>query len=224
MDNGDDDRISPEMLAEHQRQAQNSRAYQIWSYSETGHELSVEEQMFVRSYIIDRNEVAAMRRIGYIEESAPTLKRRAQRMLASPEVQDAIKVHCKRMCDALEIDAQKVMEKVAEIAFFDPGEVMEFDHNGIKMMHSKYWTPGQRANVTGIKLTKEGVDIKLADRQKALDFLGKQLNLIDDPNSTKEAAAAAAEAAMGKIFDVVGRLNPRLAKPEEGAERPSSVN
>ncbi len=191
-----------------------SRAYQIWSYSDTGHDLTIEEQLFVRSYVIDRNEVAAMRRIGYVEESSATLKNRAARMLANVEVQGAIETHCKRIMDALEITAEHVNKQVAEIAFFDPGKVMEFDHHGVKMMHSKYWTPGQRANVAGIKMGKDGVEIKLADRQKALDFLGKQLNLVNDEKDMAAAAAkAAAEAAMDRILEITDRK--RLTKQED---------
>jgi phage terminase small subunit len=191
----------------------NARAYQIWSYSETGHELTVEEQLFVRSYIIDRNPVASLRRIGYVEESSATLKRRAERMLANTEVQDAIAVQAKRIMEALEITAERVNEQVAGIAFFDPGEVMEFDHNGVKMISSRYWSPKQRANVVSIKQGKDGVEVKLADRQKALDFLGKQLNLVDDDKEMARAAAeAAAEAATGKLLEVVTRMKEGVPK------------
>lgn len=198
-----------------EKEVHRGRAYQIWSYSETGHDLTVEEQLFVRSYVIDRNPVASLRRIGY-EEPAPTLKRRADRMLANPEVQDAIAVHAKRMMDALEITAEKVNQRVAAIAFFDPGEVMEFDHNGVKMIHSKFWTPEQRANVSSVKMGKEGIEVKLADRQKALDFLGKQLNLVDDEKELARAAAeAAAGAAMTRILEVTSNMRRGLDAPKE---------
>jgi len=199
------------------------RAYQIWSYSDTGHELTVEEQMFVRSYVIDRNPVAALRRIGYSEESAATLRNRAERMLANPEVQGSIEAHCKRIMDALDITAEKVNQRVAAIAFFDPGEVMEFDHLGVRMMHSRYWTPEQRANVAGVKMGKEGIEVKLADRQKALDFLGKQLNLVNDEKEMARAAAeAASRAAIDRIMEVTGRMQGELSPPkEEGEAKPS---
>lgn len=220
----DEDKVTPEQIEEHQRHAQNSRAYQIWAYSETGHDLTVEEQMFVRSYVIDRNDVAAMRRIGYVHEDSRTLKRRAERMLASAEVQDAIKVQCERLMQALDITAERVNQRVAQIAFFDPGQVMEWDHNGVKMMHSKFWTEGQRANVASVKMGKEGIEIRLADRQKALDFLGKQLNLVDDDaERMRQAAAAAAEAAVGKVAEVVQRMRRPLPKPDPKDE-PRVVN
>lgn len=214
-----DDPDMQNKIREQQESNQRSRAYQIWSYSDTGHELTIEEQLFIRSYCIDRNGVAALRRIGYVDESVATLKRRAERILANPEVQGAFEALAKRVMDALEITAERVNEQIASIAFFDPGQVMEFDHNGVKMMHSKYWTPAQRANVTSIKMGKDGVEIKLADRQRALDFLGKQLNLVNDENEmAKAAAAAAASAATDRILEVVGRMrDARLPPPEQGA-------
>lgn len=199
------------------RPVQRARAFQIHSYSDTGHELTVEEQLFCRSYIIDRNGVAALRRIGYAEESSHTLKSRSEKMLRNPEVQDCVEVLAKRMMDNLQITAERVNEEVAAIAFFDITEVMEFDHNGVQVMHSKFWNRQQRAAIAGVKMTKDGVELKVHDKQKALDFLGKQMNLVGDERDVARAAAeGAARAAMDKILEVTGRMRPpAIEGPDE---------
>lgn len=205
------------------RPLQRGRAYQIWSYSDTGHELTVEEQLFCRSYIIDRNEVAAMRRLGY-DMDAGVLRRRAQKMLLNPEVQGCIEALAKRMMDNLQITAERVNEGMAAIAFADLGEIMEFDHTGVRFIHSKYWTKEQRMALAGVKMTKDGVEVKFHDRSKALEFLGKQLNLVDDEKEMARAAAeGAARGAMDKILEITQRMKGQNALPTPANEEPRAV-
>lgn len=208
------------------RPVQRSRAFQIHSYSDTGHDLTVEEQLFCRSYIIDRNDVAAMRRLGYGEElSNQTLKGRAERMLRNPEVQSCIEVLAKRMMDNLQITAERVNEMAAAIAFFDIGEVAEFDHMGVQFVHSKFWTKNQRMAVASVKAGKDGVEIKMHDRQKAIDFLGKQLNLVNDEKEmARMIAEGAAAAAMDKILEVTDKMREikALSSPPADEDQPTA--
>lgn len=210
---------SPEMFDP--RPVQNARAYQIFSYSDTGHDLTVEEQLFCSSYIIDRNEVAAMRRIGYDDVPAATLKSRALKMMTNPEVQGCIEVLAKRTMDALQITAERVNEAVASIAFFDFRNVAEFDHSGIKFKHSKFWTKHEAAAITGLKVTKDGVELKFGDRQRAQEYLGKQLGMAsDESDMTKAMAQGMAEAAINKIMEVTGRMRPKPVEIEAPVEEP----
>ena len=204
-----------ELVAHDPRPQQNARAYQIWSYSETGHDLTVEEQLFCRSYIVDRNAVASMRRLGY-DQDAATLRRRAERMLANPEVQGCIEVLAKRMMENLQITADRVNAGIAAIAFSDLSQVLEFDHNGVKLLHSKYWTKEQMVALKSVKMGKEGIQVEFHDKQKALDMLAKQLNMVDDEKElAKQMAKGAAEAAMEKILEVTNRMRPALTEPKE---------
>lgn len=190
-----------------------SRAQEIWSYSDTGHELTVEEQLFCRSYIIDRNPVAAMRRIGYSEEMPNSAcKHRAARFLANPEVQGCIEVLATKMMDALQIKAEDVNRAMASIAFFDPRQVMQFDNGGVQLMHSKFWSREQAMNIKSVKMTKEGIQIDFNDRQRALEFLGKQLGGYNEETEMARAAAeGAARGAVDKILEITERM--RLAAP-----------
>lgn len=201
------------------REYQRSRAYQIWSYSDTGHELTVEEQLFCRSYIVDRNEVAAMRRLGYGDElTNATLKRRAERMLANPEVQGCIEVLARKMMDNLQIEAENVNRTMAAIAFADPRQIMEWDSNGVQLLHSKYLTREQALSLKSVKMGKEGIQIEFADRQRALEFLGKQLGVSNDENELARAAAeGAARGAMDKILEITERMRPASQQVVEGS-------
>lgn len=185
-----------------------ARADNIWSYDDIGVPLNLEEQLFVRSYIVDRNEVAALRRIGHRNAEVGTLKARAKKYLASANVQEAIDFLAKRMMERLAITADKVQEQIAAVAFFDPREVMEFDKYGINLLHSRFWTREQAAAVKSIKQGANGVEIVLYDRLKANELLAKQLGVQPEDNDRAEAQRIAAEAASNKMLQYFERLMP----------------
>ena len=182
---------------------QLARATQIWSYDDTGHDLTVEQALFCRSYIIDRNAIAALRRLNYVEPPAQ-LKKIADRYLENTEVQGCIEALAKQMMQRLEITADNVNARIAAVAFFDPRSVLEFDHNGVRMKHSRFWTKDEALAIQSIKVGQHGVELKLHDGLRAAEMLGKQLGTLKD--DTEEARAlstkAAAEEVLTSIADI----------------------
>lgn len=191
-----------------------ARAAQIWSYSDTGHDLTVEEQLFVRSYIIDRQEIAALKRINYPHD-LPTLKRIAKTFLANPEVQGAIEFLAKRMMEQLDITAEKVQRAIAATAFFDPRQVVQFDEAGVAMLNSRYWTEEQAMNIQSVEMGQYGLKVKFYDGLRAREMLAKQLQL--QPEEDTAAAAAAAKAGAEAVFDKIMDLFDKTVEPDEKA-------
>ena len=181
-----------------------AQAAKIWHYQDTGHDLTLEEQLFCRSYIIDRNPVAALNRLGY-SASPPVLKQRAKKMLANPEVSGCIEVLAQTMMERLEITADRIQQKMAAVAFFDPREVMEFDKYGVRVINSRFWTENQVAAISGLKNGQYGLELKFYDRQKALEALAKQVGLQPDDFDEAAKAEAMAESAMRKIAQFFDR-------------------
>lgn len=182
-----------------------SKAEKVWAYDDTGHVLTVEEQLFVRSYIIDRNEVAAMRRLGYAKDNA-TLKRWATNMMANPEVQGAIEKLAKTMMERLQVEADNVNRGVAAIAFTDATEVLHYDGMHTTILPTHLWPEHAKKAVAGIKSGQFGVEVKFYDKQRSLEFLSKQLGLSnDEENAAIATANAAANLAIAKMLDVVSR-------------------
>lgn len=184
-----------------------AQAAKIWHYQDTGHDLTLEEQLFCRSYIIDRNPVAALTRLGY-SATAPVLKQRAKKLLANPEVAACVDVLAKTMMDRLEITADRIQQKMAAVAFFDPREVMEFDKYGVRIINSRFWTENQVAAISGLKNGQFGLELKFYDRQKALEALAKQVGLQPDDFDEAAKAEAMAESAMRKIAAFFDRVIP----------------
>jgi phage terminase small subunit len=204
-----EDERTEEEIREDMMQRRDNVRYDIWTRDDTGHDLTMEEALFVRSYIIDRNPVAAMRRLNYAGE-AQTLRYRADRYLSNVEVQGAIETLGKKMMADLEVTADRVNRQLAAMAFFDPRSVMQFDGVSLRVLDSSLWSDTQIASIRGIKMTKDaGVEIQFVDKLRALEVLGKQLNLLQDPDvlAAKQLAEAAAEGAMRKIAEVFDRMS-----------------
>lgn len=187
-----------------------ARAQQIFAYDDTGFDLTVEEQLFVRSYMIDRNEIAALRRLNYTE-NLPRLKNIAKRMLSNTEVQGAIEFLARRMMEQLEITAEKVQRRIAEVAFFDPRSVMSFDEAGVNFINSRFWTEAQARNIQSVKQGKDGIEVKFYDGLKAAEMLAKQLQL--QPSDDQASVDAAAKAGANEVFDKILDLFDKMVEP-----------
>lgn len=185
------------------------KANEIWSYDDLGIDLSVEQALFVRSYIIDRNPVAAMRRLNYSGD-VKKLQRMANKILQVTEVQEAIEVLASRMMEKLEITAEKLQKRFSEIAFFDPRSVMHFDERGLRMLPFHLWPEGAALNIKSLKTGKYGLELQLHDGMRAAELLAKQIGLQPDESSesAKAASKAAADAVMDKLRTIFDRSVP----------------
>lgn len=187
-----------------------AQAAEVWQFQELPFDLALEDHLFVRSYIIDRNAVAAMRRLGHRADDPKKLKARATRHLAKVEVQSAIEFLAKQMMERLDVTADKVQRQIAAVAFFDPREVMTFDKYGLSLVHSRFWSAEQAAAIKSIKQGANGIEIVMYDRLRANEMLAKQLGTMPD-DDTGEATKAGAEAVLAKIDQIVDRLLPDRA-------------
>lgn len=193
-------------------QSVQAQAQEIWQYDELPFQLTLEEQLFVRSFVIDRNHVAALRRLGHRTEDPKVLMRRAKKYLEKVEVQNALEFLAKRLMEKLDITAEKVQRQIAAIAFFDPRDVMQFDNGGVNILHSRYWTAEQAAAIKSIKQGQNGVEITFYDRLKAAEMLAKQLGVQPEEDSSAAVAKAVAEGVMDKILKTFDREH-RLSGP-----------
>lgn len=202
-----------------------AQAAEVWSFDELPFDLGLEDQLFVRSYIIDRNPVACMRRLGHRADDQAKLKARAKRHLSKVEVQEAIDFLAKRMMEKLDVTAEKVQRRIAAVAFFDPREVMSFDKYGVQLLHSRFWTAEQMQAIKKVKTGQYGIELEMYDGMRAAELLGKQLGTLPDDDSA-EATKAGAEAVMEKISQIVDRLIPDRAPalPPPGEDDARTIN
>lgn len=189
------------------RQRGRAIAFDIWQSDDLGYDLTVDEQLFVRSYVVDRNEMAALARLGYdVSTDRQRCKRIAERYLRNVSVQDAIAKLTKSMMDRLEITAERVQREIGNIAFTNVTDVMRFDAHSQELLPSHLWPEHAKTAVKSVSQGQFGLKVEFHDKKPALDFLAKTTGLTSgEENAEAERMAAAAAAAMTKIMTVVGR-------------------
>ena len=124
-------------------------------------ELSAKEALFVHHYIINGgNGGGAAKAAGYAAASAHI---QAHRLLEKQRVKDAIAAVIKPKFDELKIDANRVLDELAKMAFMDLGTELQPAYN-----------PDEPAAVTLLST------MKVSDKKGSLELIGKHLKMFVD--------------------------------------------
>ena len=138
---------------------------------------------FVAEYLIDKNATRAAVKVGY---SKKTAKAQGCRLLTKVDVKRAVAKSAKRQADSAEISVVRTLREIASVAFSDVGALVDKKGN-LRPLHTL--TAGQRACVKEIEVVHrnltsgDGVTdtihkIKLWDKTRSLEMLGKHLGLL----------------------------------------------
>jgi phage terminase small subunit len=147
--------------------------------------LSPKQLRFVQEYLVDLNGKRAAIAAGY---SAKTAEVTASKMLRIPKVQAEIQEGQKAKEKLLEVSKEKVLKEYLRIAFSDIKNVMKWDAQYIDLIPSDDIGPDVSAAIQEVsiktKYTDEGEmiierKVKLYDKPRALEMLGKHLGLFE---------------------------------------------
>lgn len=157
--------------------------------------LTDKQEQFCLEYLTDLNATQAAIRAGYSENTA---NEQGSRMLAKVNVQKRIAELQAERAERLQIQQDDILRELASIAFASPAhymDVVQVDGTSrILVKPTAEWTEQQKAAVTSIKNTPNGVEIRLSDKVKALELLGKHLGMFN----RKELDVAVTQSAMDK--------------------------
>lgn len=171
-----------------------------------GKELTPKEQVFVREYLRDGNGTRAAAAAGY---SAKTASVTASKLLRKAKVSEELAKLQEKLCNKLEISAERVLQGIAELAFYDPRKffrpdgalkgITELDDQTVMALCGidveklfKHFGKGQAEEVGTI--TK----IKLADRGLNLERLGRHLKLFTDKLEVNDSEQIVARLKAGR--------------------------
>lgn len=143
--------------------------------------LSPKQQVFCEEYLIDLNATQAAIRAGY---SVKTADVQSSRLLSKVKIQEEIGRLRALRSKRTGVTADRVIQELAKIAFLNPDALIDADDATIR----NDATLEDKAAISGIKVkaipTKDGIgyerEIKLADKTKALELLGKHLGMFVD--------------------------------------------
>lgn len=140
--------------------------------------LTKKQKLFCEEYLIDLNATQAAIRAGYSPETAGAI---GAENLKKPQIQKAI---ARAMADRSRrtgVNADRVVMELAKIAFVNAADVIDAEDATLK----EDATAEDLAAVQSVKVKSFGEDgvereIKLADKIKALELLGRHLGMFND--------------------------------------------
>lgn len=163
-------------------------------------DLTDKQRLFCIYYIKSFNQTMAAIKAGYSRNSAHV---EGSRLIRIPKVADEIRRLKGEMQQGIFIDAMDVLNKYIQIAFADITDFVEFgsiekselspetgrpmlDENFKPITYKQGYVDFKPSNevdgtiITELKLGRDGVVVKLADKMKALDFLTKHFDMVPD--------------------------------------------
>ena len=140
--------------------------------------MTKKQKLFCEEYLIDLNATQAAIRAGYSPETAGAI---GAENLKKPQIQKAI---ARAMADRSRrtgVNADRVVMELAKIAFVNAANVIDADDATLRTNA----TQEDLAAVQSVKVKTFGEDgvereIKLADKIKALELLGRHLGMFND--------------------------------------------
>ncbi len=143
--------------------------------------LTEKQQRFVDEYLIDLNATQAAIRAGY---SVNTANEQGSQNLAKLSIQQAIAEKMAERSKRTGVNQDRVIQELARIAFVNPQNVINAEDGSVR----EDATDDDLACIQSVKVKTASSDkgyseereIKLADKLKALELLGKHLGMFTD--------------------------------------------
>jgi len=151
--------------------------------------LTDKQALFVQEYLVDLNATQAAKRAGY---SDPNIGRQ---LITKHNISKAIQKAFKKREKRTQITADRTVKELAKIAYLDPRKF--FDENG-HLKHVAELDDDTAAALAGMDvITKYSKDedaepefikkVKIADKLKALESLGKHQGIYEKDNNQQKA-------------------------------------
>lgn len=161
---------------------------EIFQYSSYGvaqvSKLNPMQEKFVHEYLVDLNASQAARRAGY---SPKTADRQGGRLLKNVEIAKKISEAQKKQLKKIEVTAEWVIRRLAEEANADIADILTED-GAVRPVSEwpKVWRQGLVAGIDIYEDIQDGkkvgqtVKVKISERIKRLELLGKHLALFTE--------------------------------------------
>ncbi|MEZ2659298.1 terminase small subunit [Aneurinibacillus aneurinilyticus] len=141
--------------------------------------LTFKQQRFVDEYLIDLNATQAAIRAGF---SVKTAEQQGHQLLKKTSVSEAIAKAMAERSKRTSVSQDRIVQQLAKIAFSDLKDYVEWNGDSITLKDSDEVDGSVIQSITETMLPKGGIkkEIKLNDKMKALELLGKHLGMFKD--------------------------------------------
>lgn len=151
--------------------------------------LTAKQLIFCKEYLIDKNATRASVEAGYSKKTAEV---QGSRMLRNVKVKEYIDTELEKMMNKLDISADRVMQELANIAFFDIRNIFDSNDN---IQQIKDLDESTARAIGSVKFKQEKTDgenfaetmeVKANDKLRALDMLMKNMGMYESDNKQKD--------------------------------------
>ena len=165
--------------------------------------MTKKQKKFVEEYLIDLNATQAAIRAGYDVGSAQRASEIGAQLLQNTQVSSAISKAMAERSKRTGVNADRVVTELAKIAFVNASDVIDADTATLKPDAA----PEDTAAIQSVKVKTFGEDglereIKMADKLKALELLGKHLGMFED----KLKLSGSLETEKTKLDDLIEQM------------------
>nr|WP_288700606.1 terminase small subunit [uncultured Blautia sp.] len=142
--------------------------------------MTKKQKIFADEYLIDLNATRAYKAAYPSVKKDETAAAAAARMLRNVKVADYIQKRMQDRQKRTEITQDRVLEELAAIAFARATDFAEVKGGCVIIKDTAGLTEQQIKAIAGIKEGKFGIELKLNDKEKALELLGRHLGMFRD--------------------------------------------
>lgn len=159
------------------------------------------QKRFCEEYMIDLNATQAAIRAGY---SPKTAREQARALLTKLDIQNYVAQLQAKQSRRTGVSADRVVRELAKIAFVNAGDLIDPETASVKLDASR----DDLAAVQSVKVKTFGKDgleheVKLADKLKALDLLGRHLGMFNGVSDDTTDQLAEARKILGGIDSAI---------------------
>lgn len=168
--------------------------------------LTAKQRIFADEYLIDLNATRAYK-VAYPKiKKDETARANSSRMLTNANVASYIEKRMKDREKRTEITQDMVIKELAKIGFANVTDYVTIEDKGafkVVQVKSTVEMPGDKMGaIAGIKEGANGIEIKLNDKGKALELIGRHLGMWKD----KVELSGTLETEQTKLDDLINQM------------------
>ena len=142
--------------------------------------MTEKQKIFADEYLIDLNATGAYRVAYPSVKKNETAAAAAARMLRNVKVAAYIQERMQERQKRTEITQDRVLQELAAIAFAKADDYAEIKDECVRIKDTEELNEQQVRAIAGIEQGKFGIKVKLNDKEKALELLGRHFGMFKD--------------------------------------------
>ncbi len=164
--------------------------------------MTKKQKTFADEYLIDLNATRAYKVAYPRVKNDEVARANGSRLLTNANVAAYIEKRMKDRQERTEITQDMVVRELAAIAFASLTDYVNVKGGAVKIEDTSSLTEYQVKALAGIKQGKNGIEVKLNDKLKAAELLGRHLGMFKD----KVEVSGSLEAEKSKLDDLLKQI------------------